>query len=196
MLLTSIILPADVMRGVLGLVLVPAWTDVRARSSCVTVRFEPSLYGPSTEPRSNRSSEGVSHHQAAAAFQHNARTHSGPWTPKHRSHYHQVETPNLAPPGRERARCVFHSFTFTAAAARPTSSVSRQRPCLMLRALPRVARIAVQRPVLQSRRALVTKFSKVRRKPLAASASKLPAAAARAALAESWPLAMPPVRRV
>jgi hypothetical protein len=66
----------------------------------------------------------------------------------------------------------------------------------MLRALPRVARIAVQRPVLQSRRALVTKFSKVRRKPLAASASKLPAAAARAALAESWPLAMPPVRRV
>ena len=55
MLLTSIILPADVMRGVLGLVLVPAWTDVRARSSCVTVRFEPSLYGPSTEPRSNRS---------------------------------------------------------------------------------------------------------------------------------------------
>ena len=189
MLLTSIILPADVMRGVLGLVLVPAWTDVRARSSCVTVRFEPSLYGPSTEPRSNRSSEGVSHHQAAAAFQHNARTHSGPWTPKHRSHYHQVETPNLAPPGRERAARV----CFTAAAA---SSVSRQRPCLMLRALPRVARIAVQRPVLQSRRALVTKFSKVRRKPLAASASRLPAAAARAALAESWPQFDPPVWRV
>ena len=187
MLLTSIILPADVMRGVLGLVLVPAWTDVRARSSCVTVRFEPSLYGPSTEPRSNRSSEGVSHHQAAAAFQHNARTHSGPWTPKHRSHYHQVETPNLAP----QRLCVSQLSS-----PPPTSSVSRQRHSLMLRALPRVARIAVQRPVLQSRRALVTKFSKVRRKPLAASASRLPAAAARAALAESWPQFDPPVWRV